>query len=277
MSMPVSSNIPTFIIPTTVTRGDQPSYESVTQIPSGQNSSSDDTASVTLSPEAQGLYRQEQSAVKTPRSKAELQAIWHRNHGASSWKVGFINQVNSQGQTSPLLMQKPLDTSPERQAQAEQVASFLFISHTTRTEIGNPYDSLSREELCDILYDETGNHTPAERYLASRTQQRKDFEYMTRNSNRDGIPYKAIIAFCDAQSDVERSMYPDGDREQLLRFLKEAEDNGYPNTEEATWDPWMSKYFQKPNANSPVAERTLIQTLSAKTTESAPSGVDTSA
>ncbi|MDY7561733.1 hypothetical protein QN382_08930 [Pseudomonas sp. 10B1] len=171
-------------------------------------------------------------------------------------------------------MQKPLDTSHDRLAQAEQVASFLFISHTTRTEIGNPYDSLSREELCDILYDETGNHTPAERYLASRTQQRKDFEYMTRNSNRDGIPYKAIIAFCDAQSDVERSMYPDGDREQLLRFLKEAEDNGYPNTEEATWDPWMTKYFGNATPNSPIAERTLIQPLPPKTIESALSSVE---
>ncbi|MDY7561732.1 hypothetical protein QN382_08925 [Pseudomonas sp. 10B1] len=270
MTISANATAATSYPPQFLVRFDQTGNTRETSTALAHDAQSETTSSVTISKEAQGLYQEEQSVKTTPRSKAELQAIWHRTQGASSWKIGFMEQVNSQGKASPLMMQKPLDTSPARLAQAEQAASFMLFSHTTGSETGNPYESLSRDELCDILYDETGNHTPAERYLASRTQQLKDFEYMTRNTNRDGTPYRALIAFCDAQSDVERSMYPEGHREQLLRFLKEAEDNGYPNTEEATWDPWMSKYFRKSDANSLVAQCTLIEPLPAKTTESAP-------
>ncbi|WP_299830363.1 hypothetical protein [Pseudomonas sp.] len=208
---------------------------------------------------------------KNPLSKIELLAIFQRVNSPTSFSVKLSMQMNGQGKASPLLMQQPLDTSPERLAQAEKIASFVFIQHTTLNKTGNPYDALSRDELSDIYYDETGNHTPAERYLAGFTRQGKDFEFMTRNTGNSGTSYRALIAFYDATSPVERSMIPEGDREQLLSFLKDAEDNRYPNTGETILDPWMTKYFRKPNTNAPIAQRTLIQPLPAKTIESVPS------
>lgn len=226
------------------------------------------SARVTISADAQRLHLQEQAADKTPLTKTELQAIYHRSDGASSWTVGFISQINSQGKSSELLLQEPATRSPERLAQAKQAASFVFVAHTTLNRSGNPYDSLSRDELSGIFYDETGEHTLAERYLAGNTRQRRDFEFLTRNLSSAGIPYPILIAFHDAQSAVERSIYPEGHREQLVSFLKDAETYGYPNTEEMIWDPWTTKYLRKVDPNSPIAEHTLISAPATKTTES---------
>lgn len=235
------------------------------------------TSLVNISAKAESLLKQEQSADKKQFTKAEFQAVFQRTNGPNSNSVRLGTQINSQGRASPLLMQQPLDSSPERLAQAEKVASFVFLAHTTLKETGNPYGELSRDELSDILYDETGNHTPAERYLASLTRQKNDFDFTTRNTTGLGTSYQAQIAFYDAQSEVERSVYPEGHRAQLVSFLEQAEANGYPNTEEAIWDPWMTKYFRKPNPNTPIAEHSLIQVLPAKTTETAPLTAEKSA
>jgi hypothetical protein len=274
MTISANINIPTPYPPQSFARLDQTENALYKPAALAQDANSKSTSSVIISTEAQGLYRQEQSAEKPPPSKAELQAIFQRTNGPTSNSVRLSTQMNSQGKTSELLMQKPLDTSPERLAKAEKIASFVFIQHTTLNRTGNPYDGLSRDELSNIYYDETGNHTPAERYLAGFTRQVKDFEFLTRNTGNSGTSYRAQIAFYDARSPVERSMYSEGYREQLVSFLEQAEANGYPNTEETIWDPWMTKYLHKPNANSPVTEQTLIQPLAAKTTESALSCVE---
>jgi hypothetical protein len=270
MTICANTNVSTSYAPQSFARLDQTENTLYTPAALAQDANSESTSPVIISTEAQGLYQQEQSVKKSPPSKAELQAVFQRTQGASSWKIGFVEQMNSQGKTSALLMQKPLDTSPERLVQAERAASFLFASYTTRDDTGNPYDTLSRDELCAILYDETGEHTPAERYLASRTQQRKDFEFSTINTSSQGTSYRALITFYDALSPVERSIYPEGNREQLVSFLEQAEANGYPNTGETIWDPRMTKYLR----NAPIAEQTLIQPLAAKTTESALSCVE---
>jgi hypothetical protein len=271
MTISATTSIATRYFPSSITRSDQTRNTPDKPTVRAQDASSKSPPSVMISTEAQDLYQQEQLVKNTPHSEAELQAIFQRVNGPESFSVKLIEQVNSQGKTSRLLMQQPLDTSPERLAQAQKIASFVFIQHTTQNKTGNPYDGFSRDELSDIYYDETDNYTPAERYLAWTTRHDKDFEFLTKNTSSNGISYRALIASYDALSPVERSMYPAGHREQLVSFLKQAEDNRYPNTGETIWDPWMTKYFRKPNTNTPIAQRTLIQPLPAKTIESVPS------
>ncbi|MDB6145649.1 MAG: hypothetical protein JWP80_4693 [Pseudomonas sp.] len=183
---------------------------------------------VTISPEAHAIYKQEQRAEKPPLSKLELNAIYQRTHGLQSWKDPFISQMNTQGKDAELLKQLPMDQTPERIAQAKKVADFVYSAHTSGNMDNNPYQHLSRDELSAILYDESGNHTPAERYAASITRQDKDFAALTENSKgiyvKDKTPYyQGLLDFFDALSAIERSQYPEDYRERYVGYLKQAE------------------------------------------------------
>jgi hypothetical protein len=190
---------------------------------------------VTISPEANQLSLQNQAAGEP--SKMELKAIYERTHSPSSFLFTVSKGINASGRDAEILAELPLDRSPERIAQAKKVADYVFTFHTTFNRGNDPYKDLSRDELCAIIYDETGNHTPAERYQAYGTRQHKDFLAVTQIAKGiyvdDKTPlYQGLLDFFDALSAVERSQYPDDYRERYVGYLQNAErerdmDNGF--------------------------------------------------
>jgi hypothetical protein len=181
---------------------------------------------VTISPKASQLLQQSKGLNEL--SKTELKAIYERTHSPSNFLFTVSKGINASGRDAKILAELPLDRSPERIAQAQKVAEYAFINHTTLSRSNNPYQDLSRDELCAIIYDETGNHTPAERYVAFGTRQHNDFVAFTELAKgiyvKDKTPlYQGLLDFFDALSPVERSQYPDDYRDRYVGFLKNAE------------------------------------------------------
>lgn len=181
---------------------------------------------VAISPQANQLALQEQAAGEP--SKMELRAIFERTNSPSSFLFSLPKGINASGRDATILAERPLDSSPERIAQANKVADFVFTAHTTFNRSNNPYQNLSRDELCAIVYDETGNHTSAERYAAFICREDKDFAVLSENGKgiyiNDKTPfYQGLLDFFDALSPVERSQYPDDYRERYVGYLQNAE------------------------------------------------------
>jgi hypothetical protein len=224
---------------------------------------------VVISDEAKTLLQQ--APPETVRSKAELHAIYNRSQGASSPLWSVAPQINTYGKEAKALAELPRDASPERIAQAKKVADFVYRQHTTGNDTGDPYATLSREELCNIIYDESGNHTRVERYAAYGTRHDKDHNFLNKLMTHEGPSfYQGALDYHDAISPIERSHYPDSYREINIRFMKQAEQGYGADAGPSVWDILMKEYSRKLDQREPSDRQILTDPLPPKTTESSP-------
>ena len=181
-----------------------------------------------ISEKARSLLEQEQTVSKPPLSRAQMQELYAKTHGPYTWLDVICEQINTLGLEAPMLNELPDSTDPQRLEQARQAAAFVFESHHNGTTLGCPFNHLSRQALCDIISDESGEHTTAERYAAKRTRSEMDFNYLCeigrfdQNGNRP-LSSRGLLAYHDALSPIERSIHSDSYRAQYVRNVHEDE------------------------------------------------------
>jgi hypothetical protein len=189
---------------------------------SGTTNPSIDT--ITLSDMAQQMAAQAKSWASM--SQSELKGIYD-----STWNtfVQFDATFANQG-NKVFYDDERTSGTPAELAFSKQIAAFMVSIHTVPTgNVANPYAGASREMLSSIMYDESGKFTKSERYAAAAEQGKQDYIFLSRlgDSAVRGTDqrklYQGILDYYDAQSPVEKSVYPDGYREQTEAYLKQQE------------------------------------------------------
>ncbi len=117
----------------------------------------------------------------------------------------------------------------EHQLLAEKTVRFILGRYRRRQPEQNPFNGMSREFLCCVVYDEAAPYTQAERYAAGEALRQRDSEYFakliatTRDTVERRIVFHGLLEHFDGLLPVEQSIYPINYRAVQQRHLDHEE------------------------------------------------------
>jgi hypothetical protein len=141
----------------------------------------------------------------------------------------FSRQVAAQGRQAPALRDLLELNDPQRQRLAEQAVDFVLAHHNRRAAVDNPYQGLSRQLLCCMLFDDEVHYTLAERFAVSEALRQRDSHHFSRliATTRDTVErrlvFTGLLEHFDSLLPIEQSIYPEGYRQAQQRHLDREE------------------------------------------------------
>ena len=126
----------------------------------------------------------------------------------------FSRQVAAQGRQAPAL-RNVLQTGDDlNEQQAENIVDYVLGLHHRRALTDNPFQGLSRQLLCCIVFDDLSVYSLAERFTAYQALKQRDSLYFskliatTRHTVERRLVFAGLLEHFDALLPVEQSIYP---------------------------------------------------------------------
>jgi hypothetical protein len=177
------------------------------------------------------LHLAEQQALMTPdqlyRRQSEL-------FGPQGIFADFSEQVSREGRQARVFADIAQVKDPLRLMQIEAAVGYALSVHHRRDASANPFQALSRESLCCVVYDESAAFTFVERYAAYEAIRVMDSDFFikliatTRGVVERRIVFHGLLEHFDRLLPVEKSIYPANYREVQ---------QGHLNREQAIYGP----------------------------------------
>lgn len=213
------SNVPSGTLTSVPGQAAQTGKVSATPTQSVSNAGAHSGNSVQISAQAQQLSKW------ASLSKPQQRALYDTTMNAF---VALDRSYAAPGQ--PALQDMPEGNGPGRIDLAKRaVAYYASIRSSPPGQAPNPFAGVDREQLTSVIYDDSGTYTVSERYAAWAEQQRQDYISLSRlfagitNGGDNRLVYKGLLDHFDALSPIERSIYPDDYRDQLVHLLEAQE------------------------------------------------------
>lgn len=147
-------------------------------------------------------------------SRAVLAAQQAALLGPTGHFANLSRQVRKQGRQAPVLKDINALEDHNRRALAEQALQFVLAVHCRRPPADNPFQGMTREYLCCVVFDEAAPYTLVERYAAGDALRQVDSEYFskliatTRDTVERRIVFHGLLEHFDRLLPIEKSIYP---------------------------------------------------------------------
>lgn len=157
---------------------------------------------------------------------SELHKQWLGPHGIFAT---FSAEVERLGRQAPALDELCSLGSAERTNEAERAVAFALAQSNRRRAANNPFGSRSRQDLCCVVFDETGAYTLAERYAAYEAMRQSDSDFFikliatTRGVTERRIVFRGLLEHYDRLLPIEKSIYPEAYRDVQQTHLDREE------------------------------------------------------
>ena len=157
---------------------------------------------------------------------SELHKQWLGPHGIFAT---FSAEVERLGRQAPALDDLCSLGSAERTNEAERAVAFALAQSNRRRAANNPFGSRSRQDLCCVVFNETGAYTLAERYAAYEAMRQSDSDFFikliatTRGVTERRIVFRGLLEHYDRLLPIEKSIYPEAYRDVQQTHLDREE------------------------------------------------------
>ncbi|MGX5797574.1 hypothetical protein ACWHY4_28110 [Pseudomonas sp. E2-15] len=122
----------------------------------------------------------------------------------------------------------PKTDDPTRLALGLQSLDYAIgLSKLPPEKLPNPFEGMARNGLSNIVYDDSGTYTDAERYAAYGELSKQDETYFSKlyanitNGGDNSEIFKGIMDYFDDLPGVEKAAYPDGFRDSIKSLYQE--------------------------------------------------------
>ncbi|WP_240356894.1 hypothetical protein [Pseudomonas sp. 15A4] len=142
---------------------------------------------------------------------SELHKQWLGPHGIFAT---FSAEVERLGRQAPALDDLCSLGSAERTNEAERAVAFALAQSNRRRAANNPFGSRSRQDLCCVVFNETGAYTLAERYAAYEAMRQSDSDFFikliatTRGVTERRIVFRGLLEHYDRLLPIEKASTP---------------------------------------------------------------------
>ncbi|MGI3747201.1 MAG: hypothetical protein ACRYF8_17095 [Janthinobacterium lividum] len=157
---------------------------------------------------------------------SELHKQWLGPHGVFAT---FSAEVERLGRQAPALDELCSLGSAERTNEAERAVAFALAQSNRRRAANNPFGSRSRQDLCCVVFNETGAYTLAERYAAYEAMRQSDSDFFikliatTRGVTERRVVFRGLLEHYDRLLPIEKSIYPEAYRDVQQTHLDREE------------------------------------------------------
>jgi hypothetical protein len=157
---------------------------------------------------------------------SELHKQWLGPHGVFAT---FSAEVERLGRQAPALDELCSLGSAERMNEAERAVAFALAQSNRRRAANNPFGSRSRQDLCCVVFNETGAYTLAERYAAYEAMRQSDSDFFikliatTRGVTERRVVFRGLLEHYDRLLPIEKSIYPEAYRDVQQTHLDREE------------------------------------------------------
>jgi hypothetical protein len=157
---------------------------------------------------------------------SELHKQWLGPHGIFAT---FSAEVERLGRQAPALDELCSLGSAERTNEAERAVAFALAQSNRRRAANNPFGSRSRQDLCCVVFNETGAYTLAERYAAYEAMRQSDSDFFikliatTRGVTERRVVFRGLLEHYDRLLPIEKSIYPEAYRDVQQTHLDREE------------------------------------------------------
>lgn len=157
---------------------------------------------------------------------SELHKQWLGPHGVFAT---FSAEVERLGRQAPALDDLSSLGSAERTNEAERAVAFALAQSNRRRAVNNPFGSRPRQDLCCVVFNETGAYTLAERYAAYEAMRQSDSDFFikliatTRGVTERRIVFRGLLEHYDRLLPIEKSIYPEAYRDVQQTHLDREE------------------------------------------------------
>lgn len=127
-------------------------------------------------------------------------------------------EIEQLGRQAPVLDGVRKLQTAQRLQEAEQAVTYALAQSNRRGAAVNPFKGRSREALCCVVFDESGDYTLVERYAAYEAIRQCDANFFikliatTRGVVERRIVFRGLLEHYDRLLPIEKSIYPDGYR-----------------------------------------------------------------
>ena len=157
---------------------------------------------------------------------SELHKQWLGPHGIFAT---FSAEVERLGRQAPALDDLCSLGSAERTNEAERAVAFALAQSNRRRAANNPFGLRSRQDLCCVVFNETGAYTLAERYAAYEAMRQSDSDFFikliatTRGVTERRVVFRGLLEHYDRLLPIEKSIYPEAYRDVQQTHLDREE------------------------------------------------------
>lgn len=162
-------------------------------------------------------------------SKDHLNSLHKQWLGPQGLFATFSAEVERLGRQAPALDDLTRLDHAERLQDAERAVAFALAQSNRRIAAINPFNGRTRNDLCCVVFDESGAHTLVERYAAYEAMRQSDSDFFikliatTRGVVERRIVFRGLLEHFDRLLPIEKSIYPDAYRDVQKAHLEREE------------------------------------------------------